>query len=113
MGNLIFTIDEPVELAGVEYWYRYDTYHKSWTNETIAELYLYEVLRHTPKGVFIRYWGEKFVLKDARKRWCYPTKADALNSFIIRKQWMIRHLETSLHRTKAALAHAEAKKADA
>ena len=50
------------------------------------------VKRETPKCVVLDEYGiERFVLKDARKRYAYPTKELALESYIIRKQRQIQH----------------------
>jgi hypothetical protein len=53
----------------------------------------FEILRKTPKGCWIKtgYQTEKFVLDGARRRWAYPTRALALDSYRIRKERQIRH----------------------
>lgn len=49
------------------------------------------VMRETPKCVVLDDCGhQRYVLKDARKRYAYPTKELALESYIIRKQHQIR-----------------------
>lgn len=53
----------------------------------------YRILRRTPKGVWIEMSGfpftDKFVLLYGRKRFAYPTKEEALTSFIARKRRQI------------------------
>lgn len=48
------------------------------------------VLRRTLKGVWVEDWGslrpERFVLDSGRKRFCYPTMAEAWASFLKRKE---------------------------
>jgi hypothetical protein len=75
----------------------------------------FEMVRKTPKGARIkRRYGiqlssqERFVLDGPGKRYAYPTKEAALESFLIRKRRQIQHLETDLIRAKAALQAAEA-----
>jgi|ERR1700739_1756224 len=47
----------------------------------------FEVLKTTPKGVWLKQFMEdkKFVLRDARKRFACPTVAEAFESFRARK----------------------------
>ncbi len=67
----------------------------------------YEVFKRTAKGVWIRdKYGcgyKKFVLNQARKRFAYPTKKQALESFIKRKKSQLKHLERGLRDTNYAL----------
>jgi len=49
-------------------------------------LYRWEVVKHTPKGVWLELWGQKrFVLNRSRRRFACPTKDEARVSFIARK----------------------------
>lgn len=83
-----------------ETWYRY--YDIQSSSEAEPELEEYRVLRHTEKGVWINHWeGEKFILNNARRRFAYPTKELALDSYIRRKEKQVLH-------AKNLLAHAEA-----
>jgi hypothetical protein len=69
------------EKSDVEHYYRYDDYE-------YAKCTPYRVVRHTAKGVWIYLsWRhkDKFILNDARVRWAYPTKEEALNSYRMRK----------------------------
>ena len=87
------------------YWYRY-------MDPTVAgeDPYLcaIPVKRETDKCVVLDEYGhEKFVLKNARKRFAYPTKELALNSYIIRKRHQIVHAARCHDNAKANLAAAE------
>jgi hypothetical protein len=47
----------------------------------------FEVLKHTPKGVQLRVYGERrFVLRDAYRRFACATLDEAKESFIARKE---------------------------
>ncbi len=68
-------------------YYRYDGYKYACCDS-------YSVVKRTLKGVWISLgWGskDKFILNGARKRWAYPTKEEALESFRIRKRRQIMH----------------------
>lgn len=67
------------------------------------EVVEFQVLRETPKGYWINlaYGGymmksEKWVSKISRKRFAYPTKDEALDSFIARKKKQIQILKYQL-----------------
>lgn len=80
--------------------YRYDAHSITiWdSNEPIGvELVLtsYPINKYTPKG----YWvctNTKWVSNSSRKRWAYPTKEEALNSYRIRNTHRIHYLERDL-----------------
>jgi hypothetical protein len=90
-----------------EVWYRYfDKYSYENPEPTIQEL---PVVKHTPQGVILNFYGEhKFVLNSARRRWAYPTKELALDSYIQRKRKQMRHGENTVAHAKAMLFQAEA-----
>ena len=50
---------------------------------------------------------ERRVLKNSVRRYCYPTKSEALNSFKMRKISQIKHAEFSLSKAKIALRNLE------
>ncbi len=87
--------------------------------EDIIDSYLklsldkYPVLKRTPKGAWIRHYGpfssRKFVLLTARRKFACDTKADALESFIARKESHIRHLRARLTTAEKALQLGQAK----
>jgi len=52
------------------------------------EFYRWNILKRTAKGAWVeRYGQEKFVLNDGRKKWAYPTKSDAWDSYRHRQKW--------------------------
>ncbi len=98
-----------------EYWYRYDETHYAPPADEYGEyhgkgsirihLNEYTVIRRTPKGVWLSRWPvtlwlgeeagdreERFVLKDAWKRFACPTKEEAQASFIARKKRQLKIL---------------------
>lgn len=87
--------------------YRYET---SGSHTSRVSLFCdhFQTIKETPKGWWIEYWGDKgqtrkWVAKTGKKRFAYPTKELALESFVARKQHMIAKLEYSLGMTKTAL----------
>jgi hypothetical protein len=102
-----------------ERWYRYeivrysngvDEYDNPLPGYSVAvEVRDFMVSRHTPKGVWIKTWAEneRFVLKDARKRYACPTKEEALDSFIARQRRRISILETQAKDSKTGMRIAE------
>lgn len=71
----------------------------------------YTVVDVTPKGGWVieGRWGtdapptwnkRRFVLFDARKKWAYPTKKEALESLRIRTMRRVEHLERQLKEAK-------------
>lgn len=72
------------EPAGEHYYRYYDS-----GGDYILLMQL-RVLRRTPKGVWVEDLGglrsERFVLDRGRKRFCYPTLAEAWASFLKRKE---------------------------
>lgn len=66
------------------------------------------IVKETPKGYWVQqYFGKKrFCLNDARKKWAYRTKEDALQSYIIRKKREIERAERTLYNAKERLRKA-------
>jgi hypothetical protein len=87
-----------------EHWYRYED---SGVPECVAYLRKFPVTKHTPRGVWIDCGGYsrnvRFVLNDARKRYAYPTRELAWQSYRIRKQWQRRHLLRQLQDVETRL----------
>ncbi len=86
--------------------------HALWDDgEMVIKCDEYRVLRRTPKGAWVSrnpvqygsYGKDRFVLDGFGKRFAYPTKQDAMASFIIRKKSQIGHLEQQLDFARAAL----------
>jgi hypothetical protein len=100
-------------------WYRYEevTYHPGvdeydeplrGPGRVEVNCYEWRVTKVTPKGVRVG-WGmaglmDRFILLDARKRWAYPTKELALESFIARKERQLRILRAQVETVEKALA---------
>lgn len=62
----------------------------------------YQVQKETPKGV--RLTGNRFVKRDARKRFACPTKEEAKESFEARKARQIRLLKSQICQAEHALS---------
>lgn len=81
-------------------YYRYEDGSHYTDQPPTVWLRQFVVSRHTPKGAWLLpdYFGafdpcsEKFVLNGEGKRYAYPTKELALNSYRIRKEYQIAHL---------------------
>ena len=106
----------------METYYRFEDRITAQGDMVVIDLLRFVVVKRTPKGAWIsRCWGpqdpfcltsseKRFVLDSARKRYAYPTQAEALTSFRIRKERQIWHLKAQLKIAEAALK--EAKKPD-
>lgn len=96
-------------MSEVVYWYRF--YETHWGDEPEAKLRCAKcpVLRETEHTVVINYFGnEKRVLKQARKRFAYPTIELALESYRERKRHHIARLTHRLGRASEGKRQAEA-----
>ena len=67
----------------------------------------YEVIKETPKGYWIKLFSsfdeKKWVSNNAKNRFAYPTKEEALFNFKARKKRQIQILESRLKKAKEAL----------
>jgi hypothetical protein len=87
--------------------YRYDS--GCTADEVVLRRYVVE--KETPAGRWVvEDWAagvsgpgsaiydnsRRWVSKTARKRYCYPTKEEAWESYRIRKQWRVKHLKRQL-----------------
>lgn len=104
-----------------EIWYRYEQREYAaapfdecgrWPGTTRVVLLEFFVVRHTAKGAWVArkdafgnlsYDGERFVLTTAHKRYAWPTKAEAMTSFVARKRRQIAIYEARIIRAKLAL----------
>jgi hypothetical protein len=85
--------------------YRYDSINYHEIGVRVHE-YKFDLLNETPCGYWIyqNYTDDKrWVSKTARKRFAYPSREEAMTSFIARKKCQIRILETQLENAKSAL----------
>ena len=102
-----------------EHWYRFEDYMTVPTVdefersvgecEVIICLRRYKIMKQTPKGVWLEYGYEKdkFVLRDARKRFACPTIEEAKISFIARKKRQLGILEVQAKDVRKVLVLAE------
>ena len=69
----------------------------------------YPVLRTTPKGVWITFFGkEKWVSLETKKRFAYETKELAWRSFLLRKNRQVSHLKRKLAEITSILSESQA-----
>lgn len=95
----------------VSYLYRFEDCYYSVAGEdgdhTNIQVHLrrYKVIKHTPKGYWIEipFCEKKWVSDSTRKRFAYPTKEQASNNFIKRKECQIRLLQNRIDRANRAL----------
>jgi len=116
MTELKFYRYDSVEYASLDF--DGDAIVPPFPNPTI-ELRTFDLFKETSKGYWIISSGLKFfsrykkwVSKTAKKRYAYPSKKEALNSFIKRNQRRLEILERQLELCKANLAKAELIKTD-
>ena len=108
---------------GDEIYYRYEDFrqaapmdeYESPTGEgrPDIQLFIFKVLRHTPKGVVIDLdGGDRFILSAARKRFACPTKEEAMESFLARKNKQLEILRSQINHVKHVIEIAEGMKDD-
>lgn len=90
-------------------WYRYtERGHVRLDGPRDLPSYQYPVVRETPCGVWLQDgFRRRWVSKTARKRFAYPTREEARESYRIRKRRHVEHLETQLRRARELLKQAE------
>lgn len=103
-----------------EFWYRYEDVQYAGPVDEFDRLLgpgplrimlrTFPVTRHTPSGVWLSnassryaYRPERFVLRDAKKRFACPTKKEALESFIARKKRQAGIHRARMQRAELAL----------
>ncbi|MFA5600827.1 MAG: hypothetical protein WDA06_09565 [Phenylobacterium sp.] len=89
--------------------YRYDTKYNSYQIGIACTEY--EILKKTPKGAWIEGKGKRrFILDDACRKWAWPTKKEALISFLARKRKQLHILDKQFYVAKQSqsLARVEA-----
>lgn len=103
--------------------YRYVTGCVVYSEEVVVYPEVYHLLKETKCGYWIcvyppiggrveedmknKYVWKKWVSKDSRRRYAYPTKKEALESFLIRKHMQIGHAERDLEFARSAIRKAE------
>lgn len=71
---------------------------------------VYRVVRLTPRGCWVSIGygcGERFIKNDARRKFAYPTKAEAIDSYMLRKDWQLFHCKRAYLRAKALYDYAQ------
>ena len=67
-----------------------------------------KVLSTTPKGVWLEaYFGKRFVLRSAKKRFACPTVKEAYVSFLRRKQIQLSYMKHRMDNLKKCVSIAE------
>lgn len=95
-------------LEGTGYVDQFDNYiHGS--SYVKLDLYEYEVLRRTPKGVWLKRFMDKprFVLNEGRKKFAHSTTEEALDAFIHRKNYYINLLNIRRENAEKAVLLAQ------
>jgi hypothetical protein len=82
-----------------------------------GDVFMFElsVIRETPRGVWVQLPHSsttRFVLADARKRYAWPTKEEAIDSFLARKRRQIRVLNGQIQRVRLQREAAETRRAE-
>jgi len=96
--------------------YRYVLSWQNWNHPTLTCLE-YSLVRCTPKGYWIkekqvsnfRLWREKekWISQTSKRRYAYPTKKEACNSYIIRTGRRVDHLILETEHAADALTQAK------
>ena len=90
-----------------------DEYGNTLHSYTKLNLLRYEIIKHTKKGAWIKYFanksGKKFINFDWKKRFACRTKKEALESFKFRKKRQIRIIKSRLRIAESALKICERK----
>jgi hypothetical protein len=80
------------------------------------ECWAYQVVKVTPRGAWIRNAlhltntrGDRFIRWKGRKKYAYPTHAEAWESFLIRKRRRVEYLQEQLDYAQRVQRKAEAK----
>lgn len=106
MEHNLLPYNSPEAAPKPGHWYRYYDTRGEPAKVHLEQL---QVIRETDKCVILDYYGtEKRVLKEARRRWAYPTIELARNSFEIRKRKQLGHVQASYNHIQEILARIEA-----
>ena len=99
---------EPETKDGEILFYRYHDHHVYGTR---VELHIYKSIKKTQCGHWIIEKGNRYlkcihkkrwISNTSKKRYAYPTKAEAINSFMIRKMRQIEIMEIRIDNIKIA-----------
>lgn len=93
--------------TGTGYVDEYGDWHRTGDSSVTILIEELEVLKHTPKGVWLKYDSyfsdKRFVLHEARKRFACPTIREALDSFTARKERQAEIYETRARTARRAI----------
>lgn len=90
------------------YRYEYDRSTEHYIGSINPILHEFEVLNHTPKGLFIKISRKKrFILNSAKNKYAYATPELAMKGFINRQHNMIKILQRQIDIAKAYIIHCE------
>lgn len=96
--------------------YRYDASSTGILGCVSLDLKVFDLEKETPEGYWIslstngsslsKYFNTKprWISKRSRKRYAYPTREEALRSFILRKKAQVRIVSNQLHNAEQALS---------
>ena len=92
--------------------YRYEEYYSGDFYTVKVRLITLNLHKETPQGYWIG-WGRyapdylrgnsRWVSKTGRKRYAYPTKEEAMTSFLARKEKQVKILKAQLRKAEGAL----------
>lgn len=104
-------------MSDVKVLYRYEA--RDNTRSVVLVLKKFNVVRETECGYWYVPWSirnhespmgvkwfkdqQRWVSKNSRKRRCYPTTEEAMESFRIRSQWRLKHLKRQMVVAEAAM----------
>ena len=85
-------------------YYRVEPYYEDYYPASQLIYYVYSVIKETPKGVWVKlkgyedcaYQRKRFILNTSRKKYAYPSKIEAVDNFIKRKERQIKILTVKL-----------------
>jgi hypothetical protein len=110
------SVDPPHHKQKCYYRYVLKVHGTGWTDEFgdwcqgsyldgVVDLEVWRETKKTPKGAWIErsYGRKKFVLDAGRKRYAWPTKEQAWESFLARKRKQVKHLRQQLVAAELAL----------
>jgi hypothetical protein len=99
----------PKDYDSHHFWYRYDDDYGDLDNGIRIQFRKFRILRATKAMVLLDVgYTPTFVLKDARKRFAYPTIELARESFEIRKRRQLQHINNARDRIAAIVAAIDA-----
>lgn len=119
-GFVTVRVTGPKLPEGAEVWWRaddkryanydpFEEYEQPSGSHLVLELTPYVVVRHTPKGVWLRsyFGGETFVIGTAIRQQAVPTVELAIKDLIARKKCHVEGCQARLNRAEAHLEAAE------